>query len=426
MWKKYYKKTITSQLFKITSLNSLNIILKLGIGILTSKVLAIFVGPAGMGLVGNLRNFMISIESFGTLGFQNGIVKYIAENKKDTTAFSRIISTIFFTGLFVCFIIGLGLYGFAFYWNKIVFGNSLAYSNIFEIMVFVLPFYIGSIYFIAIINGLGKYKQVIYINILGSILGLLVTVFLVYKFSVFGALLTIIITPSLLFLISLAFVKKEISLFTKIRFASFDIQIVKDLSHYTLMVLVSGIVGPIVVLAIRNFIIHNIGITQAGFWEAMSRLSTYYMLFINTLLSIYYYPKLVLATTNIQVKKVVWSYYKNILPLFAIGLFLIYFLRFLIVKTLFTVAFEPVSNLFFWQLIGDFFKALSWILGLLFFAKKMSKAFILTEILSLFIMYFSSIYFIQLYHLEGVVFAHAVTYFLYFITLSIYFRKSLF
>jgi PST family polysaccharide transporter len=34
------------QLFKISSLNSLSIILKIGIGLITSKLLAVFVGQA--------------------------------------------------------------------------------------------------------------------------------------------------------------------------------------------------------------------------------------------------------------------------------------------------------------------------------------------------------------------------------------------
>jgi PST family polysaccharide transporter len=42
----------------------------------------VFVGPSGMALVGNLRNFMTSLE-YCHLGFQNGIVKYVAEIKED-------------------------------------------------------------------------------------------------------------------------------------------------------------------------------------------------------------------------------------------------------------------------------------------------------------------------------------------------------
>jgi PST family polysaccharide transporter len=76
-------------------------------------------------------------------------------------------------------------------------------------------------------------------------------------------------------------------------------------------------------------------------------------------------------------------------------------------------------------LVGDFLKATSWILGLQFFAKKMTKAFIATEILSLTILYISSVYFIGIFKIEGVIIAHAFTYGIYLLVLVIYFRKCL-
>ena len=78
-----------THLFKITSLNSLSVVLKLGIGLITSKVIAIFIGPSGLALVGNFRNFVGSFETIATLGFQNGIVKYIAEVKEKETELKK-------------------------------------------------------------------------------------------------------------------------------------------------------------------------------------------------------------------------------------------------------------------------------------------------------------------------------------------------
>jgi PST family polysaccharide transporter len=74
----FIKKITQTNLFKITSLNSLSIVLKLGIGLITSKVIAVFVGSSGLALVGNFRNFVGSFETISTLGFQNGIIKYVS------------------------------------------------------------------------------------------------------------------------------------------------------------------------------------------------------------------------------------------------------------------------------------------------------------------------------------------------------------
>ena len=90
----FFKKILTSELFKISSLNSINVFTKIGAGLITSKVLAIYVGPSGMALIGNLRNFLASFDSISSLGFQNGIIKYVAEKKESDLELKKINSTL--------------------------------------------------------------------------------------------------------------------------------------------------------------------------------------------------------------------------------------------------------------------------------------------------------------------------------------------
>ncbi|MEO8236031.1 MAG: oligosaccharide flippase family protein, partial [Flavobacterium sp.] len=279
-----YKNILKSQLFKITSLNSISVLIKVGIGVITSKIFAVFIGPSGMALVGNLRNFLTSVESVATLGFQNGIVKYVAENNENEIEFKKIFSTLFFSLLSVTILISSLLFCFANYWNQFVFGDSLAYSFVFKVLAIVLPLYASSLCLVSIINGLARFTTVIYINIIGNIIGLFVTIFFIWKWLIIGALLSIIITPSLLFFVTGYYISKEILILDAISIKLFDFKIIKNLSHYLLMALVSGFFGSIVLLAIRNNVIGIVGIEAAGYWEAMTRISTYYLLFVNTLL----------------------------------------------------------------------------------------------------------------------------------------------
>jgi PST family polysaccharide transporter len=98
----------------------------------------------------------------------------------------------------------------------------------------------------------------------------------------------------------------------------------------------------------------------------------------------------------------------------------------LVIKLLFTPEFLPVISLFFWQLAGDILKVASLILGYQFFAKKLTIAFVITEIVSLLLLYFLSMYFVSVFGLTGVVIAQAIDNFIYLIVLIIYFRRSLF
>ena len=58
------------------------------------------------------------------------------------------------------------------------------------------------------------------------------------------------------------------------------------------------------------------------------------------------------------------------MPFFVVGLVLLFILKKWLVFFLLSEEFEPVSNLFLGQMVGDFFKALSLILGMQFYAKK--------------------------------------------------------
>lgn len=422
----FIKKITQTQLFKISSLNSLSVILKIGIGLITSKLLAVFVGPGGMALVGNLRNFLTSLESISTLGFQNGIIKYTAENEKNENQLKRIIATVFISLLCIAIILSCVLYFFAAFWNKEIFGNNFDYAIVFKVLALALPWYAISVFMLSIINGLGQFKKVIWINIIGNAIGLLVSIIMVLQYKTLGALLSLVISPALMFFVTFYFINKEINFFKTIRLHQFDFQIIKNLSSYSLMALVSSVLGPLVFLVIRKNIIETVGLEQAGFWETIIRISSYYMLFVTTILSVYFLPKLAVAKNNLETKKVFWSFYQTILPLFIAGLVVVYFLRFFIVNLLFTNAFLPVTTLFFWQLTGDVLKVASLILGYQFFAKKLTAAFIISELFSLSVLYFSSLYFINEFGIQGIVMAQAFDNFVYLLVLMVYFRKSLF
>jgi PST family polysaccharide transporter len=422
----FIKKIAQTQLFKIFSLNSVSVIIKICIGLVTSKVLAVFVGPSGMALVGNYRNFASSLESISTLGFQNGIVKYVAESKDHKARLQKIIATVFISLLLVSIVLSGVLYFFASYWSTKIFGTNFHFQLVFQFAALALPWYVISVFLISVINGLGLFQKVIWINIIGNVLGLVVSLILILNYRTLGALLSIVITPALLFFVTFYLINKEIDFFKSISFRYFDFKVIKNLSSYSLMALVSSVLGPLIFLAIRNNAIRVIGIEEAGFWESITRISTYYMMFSSTILTVYFFPKLANSKNNSETKTVFLSYYKSILPLFIIGLTGVYFLRFFIVKVLFTNAFLPVTSLFFWQLLGDGFKVASLILGYQFFAKKMTLAFIISEIASLAVLYFSSNYLITIFGVQGIVMAQAFDNFIYLLVLVVYFRKILF
>ena len=417
------KKIIQQPLFKITSLNSVHILLKLIFGFITSKALALFVGANGMAYVGNFRAFLNVLENFSLLGIQNAVVKYVSEFQNDKSKLKSVLATFGLLLLTSSIAISLFLILGADYLSKQIFNHSEIYSFVFYSIAVVFPLYIFSTFCISVVNGFQEYKNVIYIQIISSAIALFFSVFFIYYYSTIGALVSLIFAPIFVFFVSLFYLKKHIRFRDVLSIDFFDFKIVKNLSEYVLMAFVSGVIGSFVLLEIRTDIVAITGLQQAGIYEGLQRISSYYLLFVSSIMAIYFYPKL--AETNSNSKEIVLHYLKTIIPLFTIGLVIIYFLRKYIIQVLFSSEFESMESLFLWQLIGDVLKATSLIFGTLLIAKKQTKVFIITEIISLCIMYFSSNYMLHSIGINGIVQAYAFTYLIYLVVLVIYFRKQL-
>ena len=417
------KKIIQQPLFKITSLNSVHILLKLIFGFITSKALALFVGANGMAYVGNFRAFLNVLENFSLLGIQNAIVKYISEYQHDKLKLKSVLATFGILLLTSSIAISLFLILGANYLSKQLFNHSELYGFLFYVLAILFPLYVFSTFCISVVNGFQEYKNVIYIQIISSAIALIFSVFFIYYYSTIGALVSLIFAPIFVFFVSLFYLKKHIRFWDVLSVEFFDFKVVKNLSEYVLMALVSGVLGSFVLLEIRADIVAITGLQQAGIYEGLQRISSYYLLFVSSIMAIYFYPKL--AETNSNSKEIVLHYLKTIIPLFTIGLVIIYFLRELIIQVLFSFEFESMESLFLWQLIGDVLKATSLIFGTILIAKKQTKVFIIIEIISLSIMYFSTNWMLHSFGINGIVMAHTITYFMYLLVLVIYFRKEL-
>src|SRR5690606_26982509 len=395
-------------------------------GVLTSKAIALFVGPTGLALIGNLRNFVSSTQTFATLGFYNGMVKYVAKFKEDAVNLSKTLSTVFYAGFISTILVSLFCYFMADSINATIFPSYNNYAYVIRVFAIVLPFYALNVFSFAIMNGFSKYKILIIINIIGQILSVSITLLLIYQNRIDGALISVAISESIIFLITLVGIINRRSLLGYIKAKKESVGFLRMISPFCVMALFSAIVLLLVALAIRSYMIENIGYREAGFWEAMTRISKYYLMLVVSLMTLYVLPRFSEIESVEEFKKEILSIYKTVMPVFALGLLLIYLLRQYIVLFVFSEEFKPVGDLFLWQLLGDFLKVLSMVIAYQFLAKKMYWHFIITEVFFILVLYMSSIYFIGLYGMKGAVIGHFASYLMYYAIVLLVFRSSLF
>lgn len=421
-----FKKIIQNKLFKVTSLSSFSILIRLITGFLSSKVIAYFVGPSGMAIMGNLRSFTSLLESVGTLGIQNGVLQNVAKKQSDRVVLTTFVRLIFWTLLWVSLLLSLTLILGNSYFGKIIFNQNTSYYSILYFIAFFIPFQVLHLFFITVLNGFSYYKKVTLISIYGYVVSLLISFALIWFHGIYGALVSISIASLFLFLFSGYFFFKEFSLNLIFRKPTFDISVLKGLIPFGIMSLYTAVLTPIVYIFIRNLITKEVSIEASGWFEAMQRISGFYFMFISTLVSFYFLPELIKTNSDVEKLSITKKFFKEVLPVFTIVLIGVYFSKDLIIKLLLTSDFYEVRSLFVWQLLGDFFKGMSLILGIRFYVVKDLKGYILTESLSFLVLFLTSMYWIPIYGATGAVFSYAITYFIYFLALVVYFRKAIF
>ena len=238
--KKFIEYINNEVLIKVANLNTATIITKIIAGILTSKAIAFYIGVEGMALIGNIRNFVSAIQSFAILGFYNGLVKSIAEFKNDVLQLSKTFSTAYYLGFVSTILLSFFCYYSADMINDFLFSANYNYAYIIQILALALPFYSLNMFSFSIMNGFSKYKILLIINIFGQVVGLLITLLLIYQDNIDGALIAAVIAPSLIFLITLVGFMNQRSLVSSIKISNVSLEILKKFSLFAMKSAISA------------------------------------------------------------------------------------------------------------------------------------------------------------------------------------------
>lgn len=422
---KKIKNVFAGDLIKVFSFTGLSTLVKLVTSYLTVKVVASIIGPSGITLIGQLQNFIAIITTIGSGGINNGVVKYVSEYKDDEDELRKYIRNGFKITVYLSFAVGLLLIITSKYLGKWILLSD-KFSYIFVVFGICLLLLSLNNYLLSILNGYKEFKRFVLLNIITSVIGLIFTVLLVFFYHLKGALIATVSYQSVVLFFTIFFLRKSPWFQSKILWGKWDWGIVKQYFSYSLMALVSAATVPVSQLLVRGFLIKKYSMDSAGYWEGMNRISALYLMFITASFSVYYLPRLSEIKEKHLLKQEIFGVYKIITPIIGGSLFLIFTLKDFLITFLFSKEFYPMIEFFLWQLIGDFFKIMSWILAFVMVAKSMIKLYIITEIVFSVLFVTLSFLFIDYFGIVGVTKAYCLNYFLYFLAMIFIFRKLIF
>lgn len=391
-------------------------------GLISIKIVAVKIKSEGMAMVGQYLNTTALFALFATGAIGAGVVKYIAEYHEDKVKQLNVIRTAFWVTVVCSIIVGLSGILFSAYLSKAAFKTG-SYYGVYIFWGSFLIFTSLAAFMSNVLNGLKLIPYLTIVNVSGTIAGLCITVFLAYTYGVYGVLIAANFTSFILFSIHLFFLNKYKWFSLKELFGRIDPKIIKLLTGFIMMALVSGILVPSIQLLVRDRLITKFSFEVAGYWQSVTRISDYYLGFITTVIAVYYLPRLSEIKSNTEIRAEIWKMYKIILPIVAGLSILIWLFRFIIIRLILTEEFLPSAPLFSYQFIGDFFKIASWLLGYVMLARAMKYKFIVTEIVFSVSYVLFCYFFIDRYGLIGATYGFLLNNFLLWLAMLLFIKR---
>ncbi|QEZ93971.1 O-antigen translocase [Proteus sp. CD3] len=409
-------------LIKTSILSLIATFFKMLSGLVINKAVSVYIGPAGLAIIGQFQNFSQLILIVAQGAINNGVVKYTAEYGKE----NKLLPFLFSTALKISLITSISTGGILIICSSFLsvnILNDINYKFLYILFGFTIILFVLNNLLLSILNGLKEIRIYIKINIIQSLYSLIFTSVLILILGLKGALIALATNQSIIFFITLYMLRKhEIIIWKNFRH-NYDKNISKKLFSYSAMAITSAIMIPSSQFIIRNYIATTQGLEQAGYWQGVWYISSTYLMIVTTALSTYYLPRLSEITNKLELKREIIQGYKILLPIVMSCGLAIYILRDFIIYILFSDNFIPMKPLFTWQIIGDIFKIASWLLAYVMLAKSMTKTFIISEVIFSISLIIFSYLLIYLTGTIGATYAYCLNYSIYFFTMSFLISK---
>lgn len=403
------------QIMKTTSLFGGLQVFNIAITIIRTKFIAIFLGPAGMGIAGLLTSTNNLIVASTNFGLSTSAVKNVAAANATGNAdrISKIVGVlrtlVWITGLLgalLTFILAPLL-------SKLTFGNS-DYIVAFRWISVTLLFNQLAAGQLVLLQGLRKMNDLAKSNMWGSLLGLVISVPVYYYLGVEGIVPTIILSSVASLLIAIFFSSK-----IKIEKASISRE---DLMQEGLGMLkmgftisLSGFLGMATGYLMSIYIGRIGGVSHVGFYNSGVSIINTYMNMIFGAMATDYYPRLSgLANDNVKTRELVNQQAE--LAILIIAPLLIVFIIFIkpIILMMYTAKFLVILDMVQIFALGIFFKTITWAMGFMMLAKGDTKLFFISELAANIYLLIFNLIFYKYWGLTGLGYSFLISFFIAF------------
>lgn len=349
------------------------------VNLVRGKFVALLLGPEGMGISNLFNTSSATIQRFASLGLNLAIVREVAERKDDAgalavirTVSSRVITLTALAGCLFCVL-------FAPWLSRISFGSD-DYAWQFMLLGAAVYFTVAGNGMMSILQGMHRVKVLSTSTLIGAVAALCVSVPIYYLWGDKGIVPAMVIFSVVTYITYSLFLRRCLHAprvpFVWTRHRS----LVRRLVVMGLVLMAGDLIGSLCNYILSVYVRSTGGLDAVGFFQSANSITNQYLGVVFAAMSLDYFPRLTAAAgDNARMTDIVNR--QSLLIALAtapLAILLIIFAP-LVVKILLSGEFDVVVPLLRIFAVGVLFKAFSFPMGYITFAKGNKSLFFMLE-----------------------------------------------
>lgn len=369
------------QILKSSALVGGSSVLKIGIGIVRTKAMAVLLGPAGFGLFGLYGSISDLSQNIAGMGVNSSGVRQIAEamGTSDSQRIAKTASVLRRTSVVLGVLGALLLTIFSRQVSQLTFGTKdrgLAVALLsFAVLLTLISNGQG-----ALIQGMRRIGDLAKMNVLGAFFGLCTAVPLVYLFRENGVVPSLVAVAATTLLTSWWYSRKidiDVPALTLREVRNETAALLKLGSAF----MASGMMTLGVAYAVRIIVLRQVGYAATGLYQSAWTLGGLYVSFILQAMGADFYPRLTAsANDHEECNRLVNE--QTLVGLLLAGPGVLATLSFapLIIAVFYSAKFGAAVAVLRWICLGVMLQVITWPMGFIVVAKGRQNLFFLSEL----------------------------------------------
>lgn len=370
-----------TQILKSTSLIGGASVVSIAFGIIRTKAMAVFLGPAGIGLMGLYGSIADLAFSLAGMGIQNSAVRQIAESVGSGEA-GRIARTVIVVKRAS---IVLGLIGAVLLVvlsgpvSLFTFGSDGQTTGV-ALLALAVLFRVVSAGQGAVIQGLRRITDLARMGVVAALFGTVISIPLVYFFREQGVVPSLVAVAGVSLLTSWWYSRR-----VEIETPSMTRPQVRHeaavLFKLGLAFMANGFLTMGAAYAVRLIVLRNVGFEAAGLYQAAWTLGGLYVGFILGAMGADFYPRLTaVSSDNAACNRLVNEQAQIGLLLAGPGVLATLTLAPLVIAMFYSAEFDAAVSLLRWICLGMMLRIVTWPMGFIVLAKGAQQIFFGVEV----------------------------------------------